>query len=206
MWVWRTICSNATRSAILQSTLSFVSSSFLLFPTPHIIPKKSSAWARPRSSSVSCRACYRSPPHPQPSFNRHLNHSPTTFQPPLVRFSPVVRPTFCRTHSPTSHPHFTYSAHTIPSPIRRADYPQPSFNRHLNHSPTTFQPPSNHHPHAHRPSLLPSVATRQDILIPPTPPPSPMSRPCNRNYPTLLAPLSLTNSFRCERRVIAMAQ
>ena len=79
--------------------------------------------------------------HQQPSFNRHLNHSPTTFQPPLVRFSPVVRPTFCRTHSPTSHPHFTYSAHITPSPIRRADLRQPSFNHHLNHSPTTFQPP-----------------------------------------------------------------
>ena len=54
--------------------------------------------------------------------------------------------------------------------------------------------------------FLPSAATRTVILFPPTPPPSPMPRPCNRNYPTLLAPLSLTNSFRCERRVIAMAQ
>ena len=73
--------------------------------------RKSSAWARPRSSSVRCRACYRSPAHLQPSFNRQINHFPTI-----------------------------------------------------------FLSPSNHHPHAPRPSLLPSAATRQDILIiPPTP-------------------------------------
>ena len=52
-------------------------------------------------------ATVRHPP-PQPFSNRLT----TTFQPPLVRFSQGVRPTFCRTHSPTSHPHFTYSAHT----------------------------------------------------------------------------------------------
>ena len=118
---------------------------YIRFPIPH----------KPSETST----------HPQPSFIRHLNHSPTTFQPPLVRFSPVVRPTFCRTHSPTSHPHFTYSAHTTPSSIRRADLRQLSVNHHT----TTPQPSSNHHPHAPRPRLLQSAATRTVILIPLTP-------------------------------------
>ena len=145
---------NATRSAILQSASSFVSSPVSL---PRLLP-----FASPSS---------------------------TIFQPPrcvlLVPAVPVV---------PESPP--PPLAHRL----------QTFGNRPSTATSTILQPPSNHHPHAHRPSLLPSVATRQDILIPPTPPPSPMPRPCNRNYPTLLAPLSLTNSFRCERRGIAMAQ
>ena len=46
---------------------------------------------------------------------------------------------------------------------------QPIFNRPSTATPTIFQSPSNHHPHAPRPSLLPSAATRQDILFPPQP-------------------------------------
>jgi hypothetical protein len=51
------------------------------------------------------------PPH-QPSFNRLPTTSPVRpwVCPSFVRFSSVVRPTFCRTHSPTPHPLFTYSA------------------------------------------------------------------------------------------------
>ena len=95
-----------------------------------------------------------------------FNHSPTAFQPPVVRFSPLVRPTFCRTHSPTSHPHFTYSAHTTHPPRRHsATVLQPPNNQF----PIIFQSPLNHHSHAPRPRLLPSAATRTDILFPPTP-------------------------------------
>ena len=36
-----------------------------------------------------CRACYRSPAHPQPSFNRHTNHLSIAFQPPPTRSSPA---------------------------------------------------------------------------------------------------------------------
>ena len=78
--------------------------------------------------------------------------------------SPLVRPTFCRTHSPTSHPHFTYSAHTTHPPRRHsATVLQPPNNQF----PIIFQSPLNHPSLAPRPRLVPSAATRTDIPIPP---------------------------------------
>jgi hypothetical protein len=143
----------------------------------------------------------------QPPHHPFSNRLPTATRPLLVSPSSATQYSSADGHPPASwQPQRQFNHHTTAiQPRTNHRKLQPIPNRPSTTTPTIFQSPSNHHPHAPRPRLLPSAATRQDILIPPTPPPSPMPRPCNRNYPTLLAPLSLTNSFRCERRVIAMA-
>ena len=58
---------------------------------------------------------------------------------------------------------------------------QPIFNRPSTATSTILQPPSNHHSSAPRPSLLPSAATRTDILIPP---PTRRDTSCNQAQTT----------------------
>ena len=81
----------------------------------------------------------------QPIGNRPSTVTSTILQPPSNHQSSASRHLFVRHSAAPIHPPRTRTsptrAHTTPSPIRRADYPQPSFNRHTNHLSIAFQPP-----------------------------------------------------------------
>ena len=108
-----------------------------------------------------------------------FNHSPTAFQPPVVRFSPLVRPTFCRAHSPASHPHFTYSCtHHPPAAQTFGNRPSTAQQPIPNHLPIAFKPPISRsspapppiccdkagHPHPSHAATKPNAQTLQPQL------------------------------------------
>jgi len=67
-------------------------------------------------------------------------------------------------------PHRQFNHYTTASqPRTNHRQLQPIRNRPSTATPTIFQSSSNHHPHAPRPRLIPSAATRTVILFPPTP-------------------------------------
>ena len=111
--------------------------------------------------------------HPQPSFNRlaYLSMDMSVIRPLLARCSSSqgFRPTFCRTHSPASQPHFTYSAHTTHPPRRHSATVlqpphQPSFNRLPTTTHTLLARDSSHLPRQGRTSS--SLPRRADLRQP----------------------------------------
>ena len=79
---------------------------------------------------------------------------------PLARFPTDGQPPASR------QPHRQFNHYTTASQLRaNCRKLQPIHNRSSTATPTIFQSPSNHHPHAPRPSLLPSAATRTEIFF-----------------------------------------
>ena len=131
--------------------------------------------------------------HPQPSFNRHTNHSPTTFKPPRlsahvhVRRSSASRQSFVRHSAAHIHPPRTRTSPTLHTPPPHPSAAQTFGNPPSTVTPTIFQSSSNHHPHAHRPRLLPSAASGKDFPIHPPqcrPPPSSKHTPTPHQQPS----------------------
>jgi hypothetical protein len=135
--------------------------------------KPSAAVCRQAKLSENRRARFgqlRSPRLARPA-ESSVNHAKRTARTPprRARQRALAPPT--DGHPPVSRqPHRQFNHYTTASQLRaNCRKLQPIHNRPSTATSTILQPPSNHHPHAPRPSLLPSAATRQDILIPPTP-------------------------------------